>query len=188
VYLVRGRKDAAVAAAEKVLAISKFIPNRFMAARVLIEAGAIAPAQALAEDLASRLAAEPQAYGKLLQGQIALKKRDLPQAIKILTDANSVVDTWLGHFDLGRAYLEASEFIRADSEFDICIKRRGEAVSLLNEDPTYGMFPPVYYYQGRAREGLQTENFANSYREYLKIRGNSTEDPLLPEIRRRAGN
>jgi eukaryotic-like serine/threonine-protein kinase len=187
VHLVRGRKDAAVAAAEKVLAISKFIPNRFMAARVLIEAGAIAPAQALATDLAPRLAAEPQAYGKIIQGQIALKKRDLPQAIKILTDANNVIDTWLGHFDLGRAYLEAGEFIRADSEFDICIKRRGEAVSMLNEDPTYGLFPPVYYYQGRAREGLQTEGFAASYREYLKIRGNSTEDPLLPEIRRRAG-
>ena len=188
VHLVRGRKDAAVAAAEKVLATSKFIPNRFMAARVLIEAGAIAPAQALAADLASRLAAEPQAYGKLIQAQIALKKRDLPQAIKILTDANSVVDTWLGHFDLGRAYLQAGEFTRADSEFDICIKRRGEAVSLLNEDPTYGLFPPVYYYQGQAREGLQTEGFAASYREYLKIRGNSTEDPLLPEIRKRAGS
>jgi serine/threonine protein kinase/tetratricopeptide (TPR) repeat protein len=188
VHLARGRKDAAIAAAQKVLASSKFVPHQFLAARVLIEAGAVAPAEALAADFASRLAPEPQAYGKILQGQIALKKRDLPQAVKILGDANNVVDTWLGHFDLGRALLEAGEFTRADSEFDICLKRRGEAVSLLNEDPTYGMFPPVYYYQGRAREGLQTENFANSYREYLKIRGNSTEDPLLPEIRKRAGN
>jgi tetratricopeptide (TPR) repeat protein len=188
VQLVRGRKEDAVAAAEKVLANSKVIPYRFLAARVLIEAGAVAPAQALAADLSSRLAAEPQAYGKILQGEIALKKRDLPEAIKFLTDANTVVDTWLGHFDLGRAYLEAGEFTRADSEFDICIKRRGETLSLLNEDPTYGLFPPVYYYQGRAREGLQTEGFAASYREYLKIRGNSTEDPLLPEIRKRAGN
>jgi eukaryotic-like serine/threonine-protein kinase len=188
VYLVRGRKDAAVAAAEKVLASSKVVAYRFLAARVLIEAGAVAPAQALAADLASRLAAEPQAYGKIIEGEIALKKRDLPQAIKILTDANNVVDTWLGHFDLGRTYLEAGEFTRADSEFDICIKRRGETLSLLNEDPTYGLFPQVFYYQGRAREGLQTEGFAASYREYLKIRGNSTEDPLLPEIRKRAGN
>jgi serine/threonine protein kinase/tetratricopeptide (TPR) repeat protein len=188
VQLMRGRKDAAIAAAEKVLADSKVIPYRLLAARVLIEAGTIAPAEALAADLASRLAAEPQAYGKILQGEIALKKRDFPQAVKILGDANSVVDTWLGHFDLGRAYLEAGEFTRADSEFDICIKRRGETLSLLNEDPTYGMFPPVYYYQGRAREGLQTEGFAASYREYLKIRGNSTEDPLLPEVRKRAGS
>ena len=188
VHLMRGQKAAATAAAEKALANSKTIQFRFLAARTLVEAGAVAKAQQVAADLASQLAAEPQAYGKIIQGQIALKKRDLPQAIKILTDANSVIDTWLGHFDLGRAYLEAGAFARADSEFDICIKRRGEALSLLDEDPTYGYFPPVYYYQGRAREGLQTAGFAASYREYLKIRGNSTEDPLLPEIRKKAGN
>jgi Flp pilus assembly protein TadD len=188
VHLARGRNDAAVAAAQKVLANSKVIPFRFLAARVLIEAGAVAPAQAVAADLAARFAAEPQAYGKILQGQIALKKRDPPQAIKLLTDANNVVDTWLGHFDLGRAYLEAGQFTQADSEFDICIKRRGETLSLLNEDPTYGLFPPVYYYQGRAREGVPTDGFAASYREYLEIRGNSTEDPLLPEVRKRAGS
>ena len=46
---------------------------------------------------------------------------------------------------------------------------------------------PVYYYQGRVREGLKTTGFADSYRTYLTIRGKSTEDPLLPEVRRRAG-
>ena len=55
------------------------------------------------------------------------------------------------------------------------------------EDPTFGYFPSVYYYQGRVREGMQT-GFAASYREYLKIRGQSKEDPLLPDVRRRAGN
>ena len=150
--LVRGRKDAAVTAAEKVLASSKVIQYRFLAARVLVEAGALAPAEALAADLASQLAAEPQAYGKILQGLIALKKRDVPQAIKILTDANNVVDTWLGHFDLGRAYLEGGAFTQADSEFDLCIKRRGETLSLLNEDPTYGQFPPGVLLPG-SREG-----------------------------------
>jgi hypothetical protein len=39
-------------------------------------------------------------------------------------------------------------------------------------------------YQGRVREGLNNAAFADSYREYLKIRGNSSDDPLLPEIRR----
>jgi hypothetical protein len=43
----------------------------------------------------------------------------------------------------------------------------------------------VYYYLGRAREGLQTAGFADMYGEYLKIRGKSTEDLLLPDIRRR---
>ena len=47
--------------------------------------------------------------------------------------------------------------------------------------------PPVYYYQGHVREGLRTAGFADSYRGYLEIRGNSTEDPLVPEIRKRVG-
>ena len=94
----------------------------------------------------------------------------------------------MGHFDLGRAYLEAGAFAQADSEFDRCIKRRGEALSLfLDEEPTYGYLPPVYYYQGRVREGLKNAGFAESYRTYLSFRGQSKEDPLLPEVRRRAG-
>ena len=84
-------------------------------------------------------------------------------------------------------YLEAGAFTQADSEFDRCIKRRGEALALfLDEEPTFGHFPPVYYYQGRVREGLNTARFAESYRAYLAIRGQSKEDPLLPDVRRRA--
>ena len=107
-------------------------------------------------------------------------------AVKILTEANGILDTWFGHFDLGRAYLEAQAFPQADSEFDRAIARRGEALSLMDEGPTYGYFPPVYYYRGRVREEMKTGAFADSYLEYLKIRGKSTEDPLLPEIRKRA--
>jgi hypothetical protein len=55
----------------------------------------------------------------------------------------------------------------------------------VDEEPTLGYFPPVYYYQGQVREGLKNAGFADSYREYLKIRGSSTEDPLLPDIRKR---
>ena len=107
----------------------------------------------------------------------------------LITDANDEVDTWLGHFILGRAYLEANSLPRADSEFDLCIKRRGEALSLLvDEEPTYGHFPVVHYYLGRVREGLKTAGFAESYREYLRIRGASKEDPLLADVRRRAGS
>ena len=68
------------------------------------------------------------------------------------------------------------------------VKRHGEALSLfLDEEPTYGYFPPVYYYQGRVREELKTEGFANSYRAYLNIRGQSKEDPLQRDARQRIG-
>ena len=66
------------------------------------------------------------------------------------------------------------------------IARRGEAISLfLDEEPTYGYFPPVYYYQGRIREGLNSASFSDSYRTYLDIRGEAGEDPLLTEVRNR---
>ena len=68
------------------------------------------------------------------------------------------------------------------------IQRRGEALALfLDEEPTYAFFPPVYYYSGRVREAMNTAKFVESYRSYLNIRGQSTEDPLLPDVRRRAG-
>ena len=116
-----------------------------------------------------------------------MKTGNAREAIKILTAANETLDTWIGHFELGRAYLAAEAFAQADSEFDRCIQRRGEALSMLvDEEPTSGYMPVVYYYQGLVREGLQNARFAESYREYLRIRGTSAEDPLLPEIRKRA--
>jgi eukaryotic-like serine/threonine-protein kinase len=186
VQLSRGQSAAAVKAAESALQNGATLKVRFLAARALVEAGAVAKGQTIAASLASELATEPQAYGRIIEGEIALKNRDLGRAVKVLTEANTVVDTWIGHFDLGRAYLEGRAFAQADSEFDRCLKRRGEALSIVDEDPTYGYFPPVYYYLGRAREGLQTAGFADIYREYLKIRGKSIEDPLLPDVRRRA--
>jgi eukaryotic-like serine/threonine-protein kinase len=157
----------------------------FLAARVLVEAGSVQPARGVVEKLAAELPAEPQAFGKIIEGDIALKEGKPRDAIKLLTEANDILDTWFGRFDLGRAYLEARAYPQATSEFDRCIARSGEALSLLDEDPTYGYFPPVYYYQGRAREGMGTPGSVDSYREYVKIRGKSTDDPLLSEARRK---
>ena len=57
----------------------------------------------------------------------------------------------------------------------------------LNAVPTYGYFPPVYYYQGLVREGLKSAGFAESYKTYLSIRGKAGEDALIPELARRIG-
>ena len=117
-----------------------------------------------------------------------MKEGDTRQAIQLLTEATEMLDTWIGRFDLGRAYLEAGALTQADSQFDQCLTRRGEALSsFLDEEPTYGYLPLVYYYQGRVREGLNTSGFTEAYSTYLDIRGNVGEDPLLPEIRQRAG-
>jgi tetratricopeptide (TPR) repeat protein len=128
--LSRGRSAAAIAAIDKALANSKAVKTRFLAARLYVEAGEIARARPLMASLAAELQAEPQAYAKLVEGGIALKSGDPRLAIKLLAEANMVLDTWIGHYDLGRAYLEAGAFIQADSEFDRCLGRRGEALAL----------------------------------------------------------
>ena len=184
--LLRGEKRLSIDAVKRALAITKKVDIRFLLARVLVEAGEVAQARELAAGLASELASEPHAYAKLIEGEIALKSGNPQVAIKAFTEAVSLTDTWLGRFDLGRAYLEVQAFTEADSEFDRCIKRRGETLDLYGE-PSYGYFPPVYYYQGRVREGLKSPGAADSYRTYLSIRGKAGEDPLLSEIRHRAG-
>jgi serine/threonine protein kinase/tetratricopeptide (TPR) repeat protein len=187
-HLMRGATAPAIAAADQALATFNSMAVRFLSARVYVEAGAIEKAQKLAATLTAELPATPQAHGKIILGEIALKQGDAREAIKILTESTTILDTWLGRFALGRAYLEAGAYPQADSEFDRCIARRGEALSLMEEGPTYGQYPAIHYYQGRVREALGTAAFADSYREYLRIRGASGEDPLLPDVRRRAGN
>ena len=101
-HRLRGQITAAIAAGERALAISNAPKIRFLTARVFVEAGEIARAKTLAAGLASELQAEPQAYAKTLEGMIALENGDPRQAIKSLTEANALLDTWIGRFDLGR--------------------------------------------------------------------------------------
>jgi len=186
VQLLRGDKAAALTAVKTSLDLSKAAKTRFIAARNYAALGEDAKAKELAAGLSSELQTEPQAYGKLIEGELALNKGDSHSAVQLFTQANNILDTWIGRFDLGHAYLEAGAFTEADSEFDRCVKRRGEALALfLDEMPTYGYFPPVYYYQGRVREGLKSAGFAEPYKQYLSIRGKAGEDPLLADVRRR---
>jgi tetratricopeptide (TPR) repeat protein/predicted Ser/Thr protein kinase len=185
--LLRKQKASALAALEKALANSKSTSTRFLAARSYAAAGESAKAHELAAGLASEAQIEPQAYAKLIEGEVMLQQGDARQAIPLFTQANNQLDTWIGHFDLGRAYLQVDSFVEADSEFDRCIKRRGETFDLFDYVPTYSYLPEVYYYVGRVREGLKSPGAADSYKTYLSMRGKASEDPLLPEVRRRVG-
>jgi hypothetical protein len=105
-------------------------------------------------------------------------------------EAQELLDTWLGHFFLGKAYLEAEEFPQAYSEFEQCLKRRGEATSVfLNDLPSFHYFPPLHYYLGRAQEGLGSEAANESYAEFLRIKEKDDgSDPMVQDARRRAEN
>lgn len=186
--LLRGDGAAGIAAAERALTHSPAVKIRFLAGRVFAEAGAADKARAQRDSLAAGLQVEARTYAKILDGLVALRSGDARRAVEVMGEANGLLDTWIGHYDLGRAYLAAGAFTQADSEFDRCIKRRGEALSLfLDEEPTFGFFPPVYYYQGRVRQGLKSDVSADSYKLYLGLRGKSTEDPLVGDARRRVG-
>ena len=185
---LQGHQAAALADMAKALTGSQSTSIQFLAARLYVEAGDLPKAQKLATGLSAQTSSEPQAYGKIIAGLIALKRKDAKEAVKQITAANSLLDTWIGHFDLGRADIEAGAFTEAGREFETCIKRRGEAIELFDDNvPTYAYFPAVYYYQGRMAEGMKSDGFANFYKSYLSVRGQSMDDPLVPVLRGRTG-
>jgi tetratricopeptide (TPR) repeat protein len=186
--LLLGQRAAAIAAADQALKETKDETLMFLAARILLDAGNETKAAEVGKTLSNELYNEPQAYGKLLDGELKLKKGQLRDAIKSMLDARSLVDTWIGHYDLGRAYLAAEAWPEADSEFDACINRRGEATALdLSLDPSYSYFPAVYYYSGRAKQGIGSPAAADAFQTYLGIKAKADQDPLVADARTRAG-
>ena len=187
--LARGRGAAAIQAAEEALKYGQDIRTRFLAARTFAEAGDPDRARPLVEALDNEYYEEPRAYAKIVQGVLALKRGDARRAVISLREANQLFETWLGLFDLGRASLEAGLYAQADSAFDACLNaRRGEALALfLDEQPTIAYLAPVHYYLGRARQELKSTRYAESYRAYLALRGESKDDVLLPDARKRVG-
>ena len=180
----QGQQAAALAAIAKALAGSQATSIEFLAARLYVDAGDLPKAQKLASTLSAQQSSEPQAYGKMLAGMTALKNKDAKGAISQLIAANNLMNTWIGQFELGQAYLGAGEFKQADAAFQQCIKRRGEAVELFDDNvPTYSYFPAVYYYDGRALEGLKNPAAADAFKNYLSVRGQSTDDPLVASLR-----
>jgi len=185
--LLRKQKAAALASLEKALANSQTVSTRFMAARDYVLAGETGKAHSLAIQIASDSNPDSQADAKLIEGEIALQEKDPRKAVGLFTEANKLVDGWIGWFDLGRAYLDAGQYVEADSEFDRCLKNRGATFDLFDYVSTYSYVPEVYYYQGRVREQLKSPGATDSYRTYMSIRGKAGEDPLLPEVRQRLG-
>jgi tetratricopeptide (TPR) repeat protein len=182
------KTSEAVTTAGKAAANSKEGAVLFRAAQVFVAAGQEARALQLVAPLGRRLESEPQIYAKLIAGEAQLRKANAREALGLFQDAQKLSDSWLGRFALGRAYLDAGMFIEASSEFDVCLSRRGEATSVFLDDiPSYHLLPAVYYYQGRAREGLHSPGAAESYKTFLDIKAKDSPDPLVADARKRLG-
>jgi eukaryotic-like serine/threonine-protein kinase len=180
-----GDAAAAVRSAQRALAASHEVPVQFWAARAYIGGNQNEKALAIAHDFSGRLDSDPQAYAKIIEGEIQLKHGKSQDALKLFLDSQKIADTWMSHFDAGRAYVEAGAFAEADSELEACQKRRGEATAVfLDDSPTYYLFPPVYYYLGRAQQGLNSSAASESFKTFTDIKTGG-QDPLLADATKR---
>lgn len=184
--LSQGQPDVAVLAADRVAASSKKGSDLFSIGLIYVQAGKIELALNIGKELNAKPQAELQAYARLIEGEAAQKKGDLAGAVDLYQKAQTLQDTWLGHMALGRTYLEARQYIEAHSEFDMCLKRRGEATAIFLDDfPSYRYFAPVYYYLGRAQEGLKSPAARESYEKFLKIKERADSGDILVEDARK---
>ncbi len=186
VLISRAQAKPAVAAAERALSLSKRNFVMVSAGLTFAASGGAKRAQEVAASLAAQIEPEPRAYAKLVEGQLLLGGARATEAAVRFREATDIVDTWYGRYLLGRAYLDAGAFAEAHSEFENCIKRRGEAAAVFLDDvPSYFLLPPVYYYLGRAQEGLRSTAAADSYRRFVELRAQADNDPLVLDARQR---
>ena len=187
IYLLQGKNNQAADAADRVVELHQREEIKYAAAQIYIRAGREDKAAEIANELGSKFQNIHVAYGKLIEGYISLEKGDTASALKFCDEAQSRVDTWLGRFAKGLVYLEADAYIQAHSEFEICMKRRGEAMSVfLNDVPSFRYLDSLYYYLGRSQEGLNSPAAKDSYQKFLDIKAKAdSSHPFVDDAKSR---
>ncbi len=186
-YLLQGKKERALEAVDRAVKSSQEAEILFSAGLVDLDAGREDNARALQTELNKRLQPEARAYARLIGGELSRKRGDIGSSVSLFHEADDLIDTWIGHLFLGLAYLQAEDHTAANSEFETCLKRSGEAASVfLNDLPSFRYLPPLYFYLGRTQEAFSKESAAASYGKFLKIKEKDDgSDPLVKEARRR---
>jgi tetratricopeptide (TPR) repeat protein len=190
-YLALGRKSEAVQAARKAPQLNSDASAAYPAARVLIQAGDDAGAREIASALDNSLQTQSRSYSRLIAGEMDILHKRLPQAVEELQQGQKLHDSWISHFLLGRAYIDAAHYPEALAEFETCKKRLGETADLMFADTaTLHYLPQLYYWLARAQEGAGLKSAAlENYQQFLKLRNDSDPgDPLVEEGRKRAGS
>ena len=183
---LQGRAVDAIKLAEEALKQSNQPGIALFAGRVLIFAGKPERGDALATELDQKLDQVSQVYAKLLAGEADLKRGAARAAVDNFNAAQKILDTWLGRDALGRAYLAANVLPDAQTEFDVCLTRKGEATTVLLDDiPTYRLLAATRYYMGRVQEGQGSPAAASSYKTFLTIKEKGDEQGLVADARRR---
>jgi tetratricopeptide (TPR) repeat protein len=185
VRLRQGDKPGALAAAANAIGFDG-TTTPYRAAEVYLDAGESEKAAKLAARFAARDATDPRMYAKLLEAHALRTRGKARDALAKLKEAQALSDSWLGHFALGRAYLDLSDFPAAEKEFEACLARKGETAWLFGDTPTLREIPEATYFLARAREGLGRAGANDLYLEVLRGAPPDERDTLLEDARRRS--
>ena len=189
VSLALGQKPRAAEAALRAVAASTHEGVLFPASIVLIDAGRTAEARKIAQTLDGMLQAQTSAYADLVTASIAWHGNHYADAITSLRDSIKRHDTWFARVLLGRVYLDSRHFPEAMAEFELALKRRGEATDAFFSDrPTLRNLPPLYYWLARAQDALGVADARKNYEHYVALRADAQPpDPLVADARARLG-
>ena len=186
-HVALGQKLQSLQAARKAARLSSDESVQFPAARALIAAGDEAGADTIAAALDKTLQTQSRSYAQLIRAEIALAHARYADAIDAARAAQKLHDSWVSHFLLGRAYLEAGHFAEALASFDTCTKRVGETADLMFvNSATLRYLPPLYFWTARAQAGVGTTAAAmDNFRKFVALRTDSdASDPLIAAARR----
>jgi tetratricopeptide (TPR) repeat protein len=189
-YLALGDKPHAIQRAQEAVKLNPDESVAYPAARILIAAGRDDDARKIASTLDNTLQTQSRSYSQLIRGEIDMQYDRMPQAMDELREGEKLHDSWISHFLLGRAYLQASHFPEAAAEFETCRKRQGETADLMFADTaTLHSLPPLYYWLARAQQeaGMKAAAQGN-YQQFLKLRADADPGDLLAaEAKKMAG-
>ena len=187
-YLAQGKTPLAVASARRVIKMMGREPISVLAARILVRAGVDAEAKVLAQELSTQLQPESRAYGKIIEGEIALRqgRTHTIEAVEAFLAAQKFADLWLARVGLGIAYVEAEHYAEGVQSLEASQKRRGEATAIFLDDlPSVRYLAPVSYWLARAQDGLGLKpTAAENYKKYLALRAAAARDPLAADARK----
>jgi len=186
--LTLGQRAAAATTAAQATALDDSESVSYPAARVLIAAGQSEKAEAIALRMQNAIQSQTRSYGRLLEGAAALQHKKYPDAIDAIRAGLKLHDSWAARALLAEVYTAAGQSAQALAEWELCLKRRGEATDVFFADTsTLRYLPPVYYWLARAQDAVGSTSSARAnFAEYLKLRSSaSPPDPLAADAKRR---
>ncbi|MDJ0908422.1 MAG: tetratricopeptide repeat protein [Woeseiaceae bacterium] len=183
--MLEGDKDAALQTTDQALDTHDRSPVTVPAALLFIDIGQSDRAGQIAANLSGDLSPHNRAYGRLIDGLIALKAGDPVSAIVEISAGVEIADLWLLRYWRGRAYLEAGYAAEALDELTAANDRIGEATAIFFDDlPTWRYTVELPYWLGRAQQelgltGPSRQNYA------LFIARRTGDHPLATDARER---